>query len=1062
MGTNLVSLRKLRQAGYWWDQRDNKDIIRHVNGQPLCTLQQKHDQYVLEYIPAQHGRSAFAVNHPRVNSRTAKLPNRALAATWHRRLGHPGPRSLEHLVNHTFGARIRGPITVECDVCGKAKMKRQEHREPRKPSAKPGERVSLDFHDFHPGLGGYNSCGLFTCRASGMVWDYYFENRQEENLLAMMKNFTQMLKTMYDITLRTVETDNELRRSRQISVWLTREGIAVEECAPRTQQQNGSGERSGGVVKEKGLNWKTPYESFFSRIRTAQETEQPRIGHMKVIGCKAFAMTETAQLKDKRLWSRTNPKAWIGFLVGYNSQNIFRVWNPVTNKIYITRDVLFNEEEFFSADMIQMKETIGEQTLEEIQGRLETLMSAEKLDQVMNPLQGSDELENPELNFESQIEDLPTESEARKEPQTSKESEYTQMRFEPIPTPPESPSASFLAHIGLYPGHVPEQDLLALNQAFYAGQMAVPIAKAKDGVLTKAKRSRYIRGKLKLRDEAQSSQTTFVPERQNYHRRNLPKAPSSYGSLSGHRFEKEFKQAQIDHLKSHNQMGSWSEIARCDLRVRNAQILDCMWVFTYKFDKHGYLRKCKARLVVRGDQQQKSTTDETYAATLAGRSFRTLLAIAAKHNLELLQYDAVNAFVNAKLHCDVFMRLPPGFRRGEKEGQVLLLHKALYGLRVAPLLWQKELGGTLRTLECQQIPDEPCCYKKGNIFIFFYVDDIVIAFKKEEKEEAMQLIQSIKGRYNLTGGNDLQWFLGMEVIRDRKAKVIWVTQTMYLEKIYELSTANTRNEAPMSKEELFPNEDTAKSQTSNWYKRAVGSALYASIISRPDVSFAVSRLARFMNNPSEQHLHALNRVLNYLYATRYLGLQFGPGEGFEVYSDASYGDNTIDRKSSQGYAMKLYGSLIGWRANKQDTVTTSTTEAELLAACQAAKEGTFQLRLLNSLGELQNTVLHLNCDNTQTISLFTSSSEKMKTKLRHVDIHNHWLRERIQQKTISISFIESKENIADGFTKALQGQRLKECLQQFGLVNIEHHITKRRSELPEERTISEILEELYL
>ncbi|KPA42519.1 retrotransposon hobase [Fusarium langsethiae] len=264
---------------------------------------------------------------------------------------------------------------------------------------------------------------------------------------------------MYDITLRTVETDNELRKGGQTRDWLTRMGIKVEESAPRTQQQNGSGERSGGVVKEKirilmidshlpselwpemgrtavyllnrtpkqRLAWKTPYESFFSKIPTAKEADQPRIGHMK------------------------------------------------------------------------MKDTIGEQTLEEIQGRLETLLAAEKLDQVMDPLQGPDELETPELNFESQIEDLPTESEAPNEPQTSKEAEYTQLRFEPIPTPPESPSASFLAHIGLHPGHIPEQDLLAINQAFYAGQMIVPIAKAKDGVLTKAKRSRYIRGKLKPR-----------------------------------------------------------------------------------------------------------------------------------------------------------------------------------------------------------------------------------------------------------------------------------------------------------------------------------------------------------------------------------------------------------------------------------------------------------------------------------------------------------------------------------------------------------------------------------
>lgn len=74
-----------------------------------------------------------------------------------------------------------------------------------------------------------------------------------------------------------------------------------------------------------------------------------------------------------------------------------------------------------------------------------------------------------------------------------------------------------------------------------------------------------------------------------------------------------------------------------------------MWVYTYKLEKAGFLIKCKARLVVRGDQQLIASTEETYAATLAGRSFRTLVSIVTRFELELVQYDAVHAFVNARL-----------------------------------------------------------------------------------------------------------------------------------------------------------------------------------------------------------------------------------------------------------------------------------------------------------------------------------------------------------------------------------------------------------------------------
>ena len=173
----------------------------------------------------------------------------------------------------------------------------------------------------------------------------------------------------------------------------------------------------------------------------------------------------------------------------------------------------------------------------------------------------------------------------------------------------------------------------------------------------------------------------------------------------------------------------------------------------------------------------------TYASTLAGRSFRTLTAIAARFDLELIQYDAVNAFVNAPLPYDVFMRMPPGYR---KRGQILHLKKALYGLREAPLLWQKEFTATLKKLGFEMVPHEPCCYKRKGILIFFYVDDIVVAYGKKQQKEVDEAIRSLRGIYHLTGGKDLQWFLGVEVIRDRRKRLCWLCQSDYIDKLANL------------------------------------------------------------------------------------------------------------------------------------------------------------------------------------------------------------------------------------------------------------------------------------
>src|SRR6185312_3397281 len=128
-----------------------------------------------------------------------------------------------------------------------------------------------------------------------------------------------------------------------------------------------------------------------------------------------------------------------------------------------------------------------------------------------------------------------------------------------------------------------------------------------------------------------------------------------------------------------------------------------MWVYMYKFDKRGRLIKCKARLVVRGDQQARSKQN-IYAVTLAGRSFRTLIVIAARFDLKMLQYDAVNAFVNTKLNEEVYIKLPPGHRRIRI---IIRLNKAFYGLRKSLLLWQRELTVAFKRLSFKLIPYKP-------------------------------------------------------------------------------------------------------------------------------------------------------------------------------------------------------------------------------------------------------------------------------------------------------------------------------------------------------------------
>ena len=156
-----------------------------------------------------------------------------------------------------------------------------------------------------------------------------------------------------------------------------------------------------------------------------------------------------------------------------------------------------------------------------------------------------------------------------------------------------------------------------------------------------------------------------------------------------------------------------------------------------------------------------------------------------------------------------------------------------------------------------------------------------------------------------------------------------------------------------------------------------------------------------------------------------------------VASDALFADNSTDHKSSQSYAMKLFGGLVGWRANKQATVTTSTTEAELLALLQAAREGIYIQRLLKELEvnmDCDNMVIQ--CDNQQMLCLVKEEIGKLYTKLKHVDVQNHWLHQEYQRYHITVCYVELKSMITNSLTKALLLDNHYHFLHQMNLIDI--------------------------
>jgi hypothetical protein len=526
------------------------------------------------------------------------------------------------------------------------------------------------------------------------------------------------------------------------------------------------------------------------------------------------------------------------------------------------------------------------------------------------------------------------------------------------------------------------------------------------------------------------------------HRDELPKPPKRWKDLAHHPMGKEFKEAcdkEIDQLIS---MNTWQETTRS---AHDPRPLPLMWVLTYKCDEDGYFAKCKARLVVRGDMQAKDSLQSTYAATLAARSFRLAMAIAAEFDLEIRQYDVVGAFLNAHINTDspVLCELPEGYQR---PGMCVQLKRALYGLRESPLLWYNEFSSKLKGLGLIASKEEPCLFfsKERRVLVLFYVDDILVMYHARDNALGRQLTQAIQDAYQVEDRGEVSWFLGIRVVRDRSARTISLVHDTYIDKVakrFDLAETGRFPETPLPSAELIKHDGEASKKDIKSYQERVGSVLYTAIMIRPDVSFAVAQLSQFLTNPSPAHMKSVEHLIVYLHRTRAQAIQYGGGRykdaELAIYGDASFADDEDTRRSSHGYVMMLFGGPISWKAARQPTVTTSTTEAELLSLAHVAKETMALKRLFHEVQLITTGAWSIFCDNQQTIRLVTGENERVTTRLRHVDIQNMWLRQEHRRGSFDVVYLATVDMVADGLTKYLPKQKFEHFKHLLNLTTLD-------------------------
>ena len=455
-------------------------------------------------------------------------------------------------------------------------------------------------------------------------------------------------------------------------------------------------------------------------------------------------------------------------------------------------------------------------------------------------------------------------------------------------------------------------------------------------------------------------------------------------------------------------------------------VISTKWVFTIKRDSNNNISKYKARIVARGFRQKRGIDFElTFSPTLNIDILKLILSIASKFSWNIQQLDIKAAYLNAELDKEIYATIPPGdsnFGRG-----YWLLKKALYGLRQSGRQWNKTITKFLKSNGFKQVGTEKCVFYKRSknklkCIIGLYVDDMIITGTKSEIEN---ITNKIKNKFKISKCGPIDYILGIKV--ENKNNKYSISQTGFIENLLKRFNIQTSRKVktPCSGDDPKNENKTLFDKTK--YKSAIGSLIYLSRCTRPDIAFAVQKASRRSENPNVSDWNKVVKIMKYLKHHKDYKITYdGEGE-INAFADADFAGDLDDRKSTSGYIILMGKNPICWCSRKQKSVATSTAEAEYVSTAQCIK---MLLRIKNILKEIfnYNKSFKLYTDNKASKTSFENG--ELNSKLKHISVNYYFDLDNINKKVITLEYIETKSMLADALTKSLNGNQITHFANQ--------------------------------
>ena len=530
---------------------------------------------------------------------------------------------------------------------------------------------------------------------------------------------------------------------------------------------------------------------------------------------------------------------------------------------------------------------------------------------------------------------------------------------------------------------------------------------------------------------------------------------------------KGFWEAAVKELCTLQNINTWEMVKREPWM----NVIQCTWAFKIKRFPDGLVRKLKARLCVRGDQQIEGVDFfDTFAPVVQWSTIRIMFILSLQLGLASTQVDYVSAFCQAPIDSEVYVGIPRGWETLNEMGIsekirgdcVFKLKRSMYGLRQSPRNFFLHLKKNLEKAHFKQSAFDPCLFVSDDVICVCYVDDCL--WWSKDQSSIDKAIERVKVNMDLEVEDGVDGFLGISVDHKKNESgenEIHLTQKGLIQRVIVALGLDVENSngirtpapenAPLPRDKDGPAHDLGFN-----YPSVVGMMMYLCNNSRPDIAFAVHQCARHSFSPKRKHAEYLKRIGRYLLATKDNGLIIKPNEDRNIldvdcYVDAdfaglfSHEDKTDPHcvKSRTGYVINMGGSPIIWASRLQPIISSSTMESEYIALSTACKDLIPLRNIIREIAsacgveEQERSSMHTTIweDNVGALTLANMELPFMTPRSKAIAVRYHWFRQFVSRDEgkdggIVIKKVDTKNQIADIFTKGL-GRQLFEKLRKM-------------------------------